>query len=250
MNQELRAGNFTSSQIAALMSNDKSGKGMGAPGKTYVEERNMERRLGRSLNTEISSKPTSWGSLMEKRVLEEILGLDYKPLSTETILHPEINYWAGSPDAIKYDEGNTVADIKSPFTLKSFCQFADCKSIDEIRENHKDGETYFWQLISNAILTNSKWCELIVYCPYRSEIAAIRELTQTLDHDEQSKYQWIYWANAEDIPFLPDGGFYKNLVTFRFEATEQDKNLLIGRVLQAGNLLVPRIEIQTLTEAA
>lgn len=274
MNPQSRAGNFTSSEIYNLMvmgkrmmtkdelaARPKVGKGSSATqvadsssfspaGLTYISERNMERRLGRSLNTDTNSRPTDWGNLLEKRVLEDILGMEYKPISSETIPHPDINFWAGSPDARKFDEGGTVVEIKAPYTLKSYCTFADCKTIDEVREKHPDGEKYYWQCVSNSVLINSKWCELIIYCPFRSEIQDIRELTQTLDTDEQPKYQWIFWSTSDELPYLPDGGFYQNLVSFRFEVPESDKQLLIGRVLQAGNLLVPRMEIQTLEQAA
>lgn len=274
MNQTSRAGNFTSSEIfnlmamgkrpmtdAELAARPKKGKGSSTTqvddtskfsvgGLTYIAEKNMERRLGRSLNTDTNSRPTDWGTLLEKRVLEDILGMDYKPISSETIPHPDINFWAGSPDARKFDEGGTVVDVKCPYTLKSFCTLADCKTIDEIREVHEAGEKWYWQLVSNAVLINAKYAELIVYCPYKNEIQHLRELTQTLDTDEQSKYSWIYWATSDEIPYLPDGGYYKNLVKFRFEIPETDKQLLIGRVLQAGNLLVPRMIIEPLEQAA
>lgn len=239
----IRGGNFSSSEIFALMTYPKTGKTgseWGAPAKTYIEEKNMERRLSRYLDSDSNARPIAWGNLCEKRVLEELLGTEYKPLSTETIMHPDINYWCGSPDGMKYDEGRTVIDVKCPASLKSFCQLADCKTIDEVRENHKDGDKFFWQLVSNAILTGSTYAELIVYCPYRSELNDIRELTQTLDTDEQSKYSWIFWAHDEDLPFLVDGGYYKNLHVIRWEVSQNDKDLLTGRVLQAGNLLQER----------
>lgn len=264
MNSELRAGNFTSSECYNLVAmgkrqmteeelaaRPKKGKGcsttqvddtskFSVAGTTYIKKRNTERLLGRSLNVEREARPTMWGSLVEKRVLQEILDIKYKPISSETIPHPDINFWVGSPDARKFDEGGTAVEIKCPFTLESFCDFADCLTIDQVRENHADGEKYYWQTVSNAILLNARYGELIVYCPYKSELNAIRELTQTLDTDEQSKYSWIYWSTDSDLPYLPDGGFYKNLVVFRFEIPQEDKDLLIGRVLQAGNLLKER----------
>lgn len=239
---QIRGGNFSSSEIFALMSKDKAGTGFGAPGKTYIEEKNMERRLQRYLDSETNARPISWGNLCEKRVLYELLGTEYQPMSTETILHPDIKYWCGSPDAVKEveGEGKTVVDVKSPMTLKSYCQLADCYTIDEVRTNHKDGEKFFWQLTSNAILTDSQFAELIVYVPYRSELDAIRELTQTLDTDEQSKFSWIFWAHDSDLPYLVDGGYYKNIHVIRWEVKQEDKDLLTARVLAAGNLLKER----------
>ena len=234
---EVRIGRFTSSKIAALMSVGKDKVSFGKPALTYIEEKNFERKLGRSLTSETTARATSWGKLLEKRVLEELLGIDYRPSSAESIVHHVYgDIWAGSPDAQKYDEGGTIVDIKSPYTLKSFCQFAECATIEDVRENHPDGEDYYWQLVSNAIITNSKYAELIVYCPYQSELQSIRDLAANID-GEQKNYYWIFTANDNELPYLKDNGFYKNVITFRFEVSENDKNLLTEKVLAASALL-------------
>lgn len=232
-----RIGNPTSSEIVALT---KSGKGemFGAAAKTYIEECNMERRLGRSISEETNSKPTSWGQLVEKRVFE-LLGLEYRLCSQETIGHPHFDYWFGSPDGEKFDEGKTVIDIKSPKTLKSFCQIVDCKTIEQVRENHKDGEKYYWQLVSNAILTGAENAELIVYVPYQSELEDIRELARNADEGVMSKYYWIHNATDEELPYLIEGGHYKNLNILRFKVPQADKDFLTERVAAAGKLLEP-----------
>ena len=234
---EVRIGRFTSSKIAALMSVAKDKVSFGKPALTYIEEKNFERKLGRSLTSETTARATSWGKLLEKRVLEELLGIDYRPSSAESIVHHVYgDIWAGSPDAQKYDEGGTIVDIKSTYTIKSFCQFAECETIEDVRENHPDGEDYYWQLVSNAIITNSKYAELIVYCPYQSELQSIRDLAANID-GEQKNYYWIFTANDNELPYLKDNGFYKNVITFRFEVSENDKNLLTEKVLAASALL-------------
>lgn len=237
MESKYRVGRFTSSRIGDLMTYAKNGVDFGKPALTYIAEKNMERKLGRSLNIETNSKPTSWGLLLEKRVLEDLLGIDYRPCSKETIEHHEYDFWAGSPDAEKFDEGKTVVDIKCPFTLKSFCQFADCENIHDIFNNHPDGETYYWQLVSNAILIGAKYAELIIYCPYKSELAAIRDMANYYDGD-QNKVAWINWAEDRDMPYLIDGGFYKNINVFRFEVAQEHKLKLTERILEASKLLV------------
>src|SRR6185437_4228886 len=155
INNTPRIGNFTSSEIGALMSKDRSGKGFGAPALTYIKETNMERRLGRSLTDEINARPLIWGKLLEGHVFS-LLGLEYTLSSTETISHPSISFWSGSPDGGNYQPARTVVDIKCPITLKSFCQLVDAYregGIEKVRDDHKDGEKYYWQLVSNAILT-------------------------------------------------------------------------------------------------
>ncbi len=235
-----RIGNFTSGKIAALTARAKDGKSFGKPALNYIEEKNMERRLGRALDVESNAKPLSWGKLVEARVFE-LLGTEYQITSTETDVHPMYDFWAGSKDGIKHMEGgNAVFDIKCPLTMKSFCQFADCKTIEDVIERHPDGETYFWQLVSNAIINGLDKAELIVYCPYKSELPEIRDLASSYDGN-QNKMAWVYFAEDEDLPYLVDGGYYKNIVVIPFDVTEEHKTELTERVLAASKLLIPRI---------
>lgn len=225
----IRNGNFNSSEIVALANSPKTAK-------TFVEECNMERKLGRSLTCESNAKPLSWGKFVEKRGFD-LLSTSYILFSDKTDVHPKYNYWVGSKDAIKHDEGKTVVDIKCPITLKSFCQFADCKNIDEVRENHKDGEKYYWQLVSNACINNCKYAELIIYVPYQSELEIIREMCSNHDGD-QNKIAWINWSADEDLPYLIDGGYYKNINIIRFEVPEKDKFFLESKVVEYGQQLI------------
>lgn len=228
-----RLGNFTSSEIVALTKSGKKEGSLGAPALTYIEECNMERRLGRPLENEADAKPTSWGKLIESRAFE-LLGLEYTLCSQETLSHPTIDCWKGSPDACKED--GTVVDIKCPITLKSFCQLVDGMSIEAVRNIHPQGEKYYWQIVSNAILTNSKYGELIVYVPYRSELEAIKDLASSAG--ESGEYtKWIYYASEDGLPFLIDGGHYKNLNIIRFEIPDSDKEFLTNRVLECKELL-------------
>lgn len=246
----LRHGNFTSSEIVALLSEPtvaekKQGGVWGKPALTYIEECNMERRLQRSLTDEISAKPLTWGKLLEQKV-DDILGIKYSFCSTDTIMHPTIKFWSGSPDGIKHDEGKTVVDFKCPMTLKSFCQLVDplyeglegVDAINAIRENHKDGEKYYWQLLSNSILTGAKYAELIIYVPYESELQDIKVLAQQVPGEQLGKHYWIAMANEGELPFIKDGGYYKNLNIIRFEVPEEDKKFLTSKVLEAGKLLI------------
>lgn len=243
-----RIGSFTSSNIAALMTNGREKGTFGKPALTYIKQCNWERRLGRSLDIESDARPLSWGLLVEKRAFE-LLGLEYKLCSTETIQHPVLAYYLGSPDGQKFDEGGTVIDLKNPMTLTSFCELVHplyngltgVDAINYIRENHKQGEDFFWQITSNAILTRSKYGELVVYCPYKSELEAIREMAGMIDDPaEQRKYYWIAQSDDDHLPWLPDGGYYKNLNVIRWEVNEGDKIALMERIQKGGKMLEKR----------
>lgn len=254
----MRTGNFNSSTISALLAmgsremtpeeledhkklfpKSKKKNIESWPGEaalTYIEECNMERRLGRTLDNEINSKETTWGNLVEEYVFDQ-LSLEYSTISKQTIVHPDYDFWSGTPDSICYGQENTVVDIKSPFTLKSFCQLVDSwhrGGIQAIRDTHKQGDKYYYQIVSNACLTGCNWGELIVFVPYKSELEAIKKLAAI----NGGAVSWLNYATDNDIPWLPDGGHYKSLNKFRFPIPEEDKTALTNRVIEAGKLLV------------
>lgn len=233
----LRDGNFTSSEIVNLLSVDKTGKGFGKPALTYIEEKNMERRLGVSLDSESNARPIIWGRTLEYRVFE-LLGLEYELISDISLRHPDIPFWVGSPDGKTKDAAN---DIKCPFTRKSFCQLVQplydgltgMDAMNKIRETHKEGETYYQQIVSNAILLDKPFGELIVYMPYKSELKEIKEQAEG-----NSKAYFIWSSDEEELPYLPDGGYYQNLNFVRFEIPQEEKDFLTSKVIEAGKLLV------------
>ena len=232
-----RIGAFTSSEIYKLMSVAKDGKSFGKPAIEYIKDKRYEKLLGRSLNNESNAKSLSWGKFIESRVFN-LLGTEYKMCSTDTIVNPDISYHAGSPDCEKFEENTkVVCDIKCPITLKSFCELVDCKTTDELIENHKAGSQYVWQLISNAILTNAKYCELIIYVPYLSELKEIRDEASMFDGN-QNKIAWIFYSEDNELPYLIEGGHYKNLNIIRWEVTETSKQQLIEKIKEAGKLLL------------
>jgi len=248
MLSEIRNGNFTSSEIVKLCSNGKSKGSFGAPFYTYIDECNMERRLGRPLENEIDSKPTSWGKLCEQVAFNtKTIGLEYKLCSDVTIKHPKIDFWCGSPDSLKGDD--TVGDFKCPMTLKSFCQLVDPYyengnlihdglTIEAVRANHKDGDKYFWQLVSNAIITGRKKAELIIFCPFLDELDGIRELASSAG--EMGEYtKWVYFAPNEQLPHLIRGNHYNNINIISFDVFQKDIDFLESRVLAGGELLTP-----------
>jgi hypothetical protein len=245
-----RIGNFTSSEIVALTKNGKAKDSIGEPAFTYVEECNMERRLGRNLSSEAETRPIIWGKFIEKRVFD-LLDFDYIHTSQTTLSHPTIPYWKGSPDFLNND---AVCDAKCPTSLESFCQLVDAYfekdengvyqmvhpalTIEAVRKNHKDGEKFYWQLVSNACIKGLKYAELIVYVPYRSELEIIREMAANYNGD-QNKIAWINWASDDELPYLIEGGHYQNLNIIRFEVPQADKDFLTKRVIELSKFLEP-----------
>jgi len=243
---ETRNISFTSSQMVRLAANGRDKKSPSDKFYTYIEEVAQQIRLGRPLSKEQDAKAALWGKLCEKYVFETsgLLGLEYTPMGDTTLKHPTINQWAGTPDVKR--EG-FVGDIKCPFTMGSFCGLVDearnekreilheALTVDAFKYNHKDGDKFYWQLVSNAILLGVDKAELIVFCPYQSELEAIRDLASKMPNDYE--YRFVTNAHDSELPYLIDGGHYKNLNKIEFDIPQADIDFLTGRVLKAVRLL-------------
>ena len=270
-----RNGNFTSSEIINLLSTTSrpmtedelkshlelypksKKKNIEAwPGKaaiTYINQCNMERRLGRSLDGELDAKPTSWGRFVEP-LLFQLLDGDYTYNSSDTLTHPEYEFWKGTPDGFKIHETKTVVDAKCPFTLESFCKlvgplyngFEGMGAMNALREGytdktglfqapHADAEKYYWQIVSNACIDDCTHGELIVYCPYESELSVIQKVA--VESGNPSAY-FIANGSQKSLPYLKDDGFYKNINIISFEINPNDKDLLTETVKKAAAYLI------------
>lgn len=231
-----RHGTFSSSNIWKLMTNDKSGKDFGVKGKTYIKQVFHELNLGRSINPERDSRPTSWGKFVETRAFD-LLGLEYRLVSDERLVHPEYDFWTGAPDLLKRED--TVCDVKCPVSLEVFCdKIAALKNIDTYRNEFPED---YWQLVSNAILSGRKFAEAVIYVPYLHELKEIREAASNYSGN-QNKIAWIGWAEDEELPYVIEGGKYKNLNIVRFEVSEEDKEALTKRVKLAGSIIRPQLQ--------
>ncbi len=230
-----RIGHWTSSEIVALTTNGKKEGEFGKPFYTYVQEKKFERKLKRALDNESSARPLTWGKLCEQYVFEHVLPLKYEWLGDKTFLNPNAGYHAGSPDALKRQNPLIVSDVKSPMTLKSFCIFSECKTIDEVRKNHPDGEKYYWQLVSNRIIMQAEACELIVFCPKQKELEAIRTMAR---HSGDYRFNWIERAEDYELPYLVEDCEYSNVKVIEFCPPYEDEEFLIERIEAAEDILL------------
>lgn len=241
----LRVGNFTSSEIWKLMKKGTGTSVFGAPALTYIHEKNIERRMGVSIKQEVYTRPIAWGWLMEKWVNAQHLGFDYDSVGDKTIPHPIIEFWKGSPDFKCTDKG-IIAECKG-YERKNFAEYAESietKSIEIIKSEHPEE---YWQMVSNACILGFDFIQPILYMPYKSELPAIREFVDNYDGEDQWKYKYVYDALDNQLPHLPDNGYYKNLYTCILEVPAEDKKLLTDRVLLAGNMLNPFYVPKTIT---
>lgn len=235
-----------------------------APFDNYVEECIAERFFKQTLERDVEVLAMAWGKTCEQ-IVHNILPQSYIFHSDETMVHPDIADWAGTPDGSKRHRsqrlrallkrlGNrdieTVTDMKCPLTRKSFfhlikplyhfdgfkarkkkmSEVDGLAAIQYVRDNHKDGNKFYWQLVSNACITGARFAELIIFMPYKEELDLIR--AHNVNDNAEPNF---LIANAKDneLPYIHKKSGVKNLNIIRFEVPQADKDFLTMRVKMA-----------------
>jgi len=238
-----RGGRFTSSKIVALTTSGRGEFGFGAKALTYIKEKQIEIRMECSVDLGGGGQAGNWGIFMEdvchKKLLKRDLG--YRKSSRTTELHPDFifsKYWSGSCDYeyFKGDELTCISEQKS-YQKKAFALYTDCilKNETELLKNEFPQE--YWQIVSNAIIHNVDFGEAISFMPYESDFEMIKDLAYNYEGGDEWKYRFIYEGKMDYLPYLKDGGYYKDLNIFRFEIPEADKDFLTERIEKAIILL-------------
>lgn len=230
-----RIGFFTSSQIYKLVTFAKDGKSFGAPALNYIEERNIERKMNRSITLDAYSNSMAWGNFLEMYVFSQI-GIEYTIKSTETTVHPKHKFWSGSTDLLV--PGKKISDIKCYEPLK-FSRYVDALVKKDPEFLKKEFPQEYWQLGSNADIHGVPNAEAICFMPYKSQIPELREMAEYYEGADQWKYRFIAERELSGLAWLHDGGYYKNLNIYEFEFPKADKDLLNEIVEKAGKLLIP-----------
>ena len=143
-----RIGAFTSSMIYKLMTNGKKPGTIGAPGLTYIQERAIERKMGRSLDTESYSKEMTWGLFLEKRGHSLLPDFGYQLTSKQTDIHPKYKFWSGSKDLIM--PLVKIGDIKC-YQPKNFSILTDAILLKDIENFKKECPIFITACINNVI---------------------------------------------------------------------------------------------------
>ena len=220
-----------------------------ATGLTYIEEKQIEKRMQTCLDADGAySQAMAWGNFMEMVVYSKVRPIGakekYEILSKETFLHPVYGkFWSGSADMLV--KGVKVSEIKC-YQKKKFAQYTDLitKPLtkdytlqDKLADFKEKYAEEYWQIISNACIHNVKKGEAITYMPYESEYEFIVELANNYEGTDLWKYRFITEKPIEQLPFLKDGGYYKDVNKFEFEIPQADIDYLTDRMILAEKLL-------------
>ena len=213
----------------------------------YVKEKKREAKLKREINTKAYTRPIIWGIVCELYVFEKKLGLEYSNMNkVGRLIHGEIENWTGIPDTFQKTK-KIVGDIKCPSSLIKFCDLIENhqQSVEIFKENHFD---YYWQLVSNTILTGEDKSESIFFVPYLRDLEEIGDFVDNLPQEELPKdLEWFqiqfiseeiksYLENGKmpmSIPYLPNDSEYKSFNSFVFDIPQEDIDFLTERVKKA-----------------
>lgn len=252
--KESRVGNFSSSNIYKLCSKGRgsaSVENVGASFYTYVKEKKREKKLKRSINSKAFTRPIIIGIVFELYVFNRKLNTDFENLNDKKrSVHTELDNWTGLADTFRRKD-LVVGDIKCPSSLIKFCDLIENteEGLESFKINHPD---FYWQLVSNGILTGVDNAELLFYIPYLSEMKDIKEFVSNITEEQLPndldifQIEWItheinayleFGKNPIQIPYLPNDCEYKDFNTFAFEIPKEDKEFLTERVRMATKLL-------------
>lgn len=232
---EERIGAFTSSNAYKLMDVASHGKKWGPLSLTYIDEKKLEKRIGRSLSMDFWSRATSWGNFMEFVVFPKLADFDIQHVSDKTIVHPKYPFWVGSPDFVA--PLKKVGELKC-YQAKEFAALTDAIMSGNPHAIKYDFPQVYWQVCSNAVLTGVDHAEVMSFMPYRSELSAIRDMVDDYEGDDLMRYKWIYDAEDHQLAFLADDSYYKNLNILEFEVPRDDRKALKDRMIEASILLL------------
>lgn len=234
--QKKRTARFTSSKIVALTTNGRAKDSFGAPALTYIEEKRIERKMGRGLNTPAYSRAMAWGNFME-RVCFDFLPLEYRMVSSTSVVHPSEEfqpYWSGACDFIVPDK--KVSELKC-YQPKAFAQYTECLLKNDVALLRKSYPQEYWQIVSNAIINRVDYGEAMSFMPTKKHAKAIQEMAYNYEGIDQWQYRFIYEEDVWKLPFMPDDSEYDMINSFVFEIPEEDIEFLNDRVRRAIEIL-------------
>jgi putative phage-type endonuclease len=150
----MRKGKITSSEIHKIIGQE--GK-LSETAKTYLLEKVTE-TLGGAKASAVGAA-LDWGTDLEPVAIayyEET----YKQTVTKASFAPYNEYYGGSPDGHIAPDG--IIEVKCPFNSSNHFKHGLITSAEEFKKAKPE---YYWQCVSNMLVTNTQWCDFISFDP-------------------------------------------------------------------------------------
>lgn len=159
-----RLGKVTSSSIWQLTvePKEKTKKEAGelsSTAKEYVMQKVAERLTGVTRN--FQNDATAHGLEQEAHAIS-LYEMTYGYQVKETGFIERITGWyGGTPDGYIESE-NGIIQVKCPYDYKNHLSFMLIDSVETFKAKHRE---YYWQCISDMLVTDTRWCDFVSYCP-------------------------------------------------------------------------------------
>jgi hypothetical protein len=209
---------------------------------TYLDEVRRSKKAKRAMSTDVTTRSTAWGDLMEIMIHKLDKEVAYAYDAKKTTIHPTIEMWSGSTDFISED---CVSEAKG-YQIDKGTKYHECLELcaelgspEPLKE---DFEQEYWQILSGACIHGKKYGEAVLYMPYFHDLPKVYETAMNINTDGDIwRYKSICDAIEQDryaeLTYLIEDGEYKDLIRYRFEAPQSDKDFLTERVELAVKLL-------------
>lgn len=172
-----RNGNITGSMVGKIFSKGKTAdKPFSDSALAYLEKVAAEKMIPRFIidndefysvyleEVETTNKAMRIGTEREVDARLMYAGMNPQLRVDETgcIQHSTIEGFSSSPDGIVND-GEGVIEIKCPKPNTYIRYLTQVHSGEDLK---KVNSTYYWQCVSHMAVTDAKWVDFTVYCPY------------------------------------------------------------------------------------
>lgn len=162
-----RLGKFTSSGIAALMSDPKSKAAKDAgelseSAMSYVLEKIGEIVSGQPASSFVNTA-TAWGDEHEPAARKWYAKLIAPIEEAGFITYPFLPYYGGSPDGLVAIDGVPGGvEIKCPYVSANHLQHCLITDVAYFKQYFKE---YYWQCVSNMVVTGSEFWDFVSFDP-------------------------------------------------------------------------------------
>ena len=175
-----RCGKITSSEVYKIMSSGRK-ETFSQTAKSYIKMKAAE-----VLTNEPKDIPTTyameWGNshefeamqFLQEKIKKEILHFG----NANPVFYEKSKYWGGSPDGLM---GEYVIEIKCPFNSSEHLEHLMFKTQEDLKDYAPE---YYWQIVSNMLLTDKEKAFFISYDPRYLEQYRIKMLEIKLDKSD------------------------------------------------------------------
>lgn len=158
---ELRHGTFTASEIWKLMTEPRSkSEAVSKTAETYILEKVHEKLTGKA-KMGISNFATEWGIENEPVAMKWYAKLTGHSLSESVLcFHKELEGFSCTPDTFVNEDG--LCEIKCPANGANHLKHCFITTDEYFKKEHPE---YYWQCISQMVITEKKWCDFLSFDP-------------------------------------------------------------------------------------